>query len=221
MTQTERRSASSSTSAGHGFLGFLRELPALLFVAFLLAFLLRMFVVQVFFIPSRSMEPTLQVDDRIVVEKLTYVLRDPRRGEVVVFEGDPDIPEPQRDLVGDVVSGVGQFLGLVPADARDVVKRVIGLPGETVEIRDGRIFVDGRLVEDVPTAISDPRSFGPYEVPEASLFVMGDNRPNSSDSRFSSLGFVGLDDVVGRAAVVIWPPTRIGGVSSQGLPEQP
>lgn len=191
---------------------FLRELPVLIVIAFLLAFLLRTFVVQVFYIPSSSMVPTLEVNDRILVDKVTYRFRDLRRGEVVVFEGDSlGVPEVDRGPVERAVRGIGQLVGLAPANARDFVKRVIGLPGDEVEIDDeGTVFVNGVALDEPYVAAEDPRPFGPVEVPEGKLFFLGDNRPNSSDSRVSEgLGFVDRDHVVGRAFVIIWPLGRL------------
>jgi signal peptidase I len=188
---------------------FLKELPVLLLIAFGLAFLLRTFVVQVFFIPSESMVPTLQVDDRIVVEKVTYRFGGPERGDVVVFAGEEGFPTAQETGMQRVVRGVGQFLGVVPIDARDLVKRVIGLPGDAVVLEDGQVRVNGQPLDE-PYAQLD-QDDGEYTVPEGQLFVLGDNRTNSADSR-SSLGFVDLDDVVGRAVLKIWPLDRFGAV---------
>ena len=202
------------------FLSFLRELPVLLLVALLLAFLLRTFVVQVFYIPSSSMVPTLEEQDRMVVEKLTYLVRDPQRGEVIVFAGD-EVAAPDQGGVGNVVTAVGRFLGVVPADARDFVKRVIGLPGDEVRIVDGVVSVNGVELDEPYVVNGDDRSFAaddPFVVPEGSLFVLGDNRPNSADSRFG-LGYVELDQVVGRAAFVLWPFDHAGGLGTFGLDE--
>ena len=209
-------SAQSSRKDEDSLLSFLRELPVLLLVAFLLAFLLRTFVVQVFYIPSSSMVPTLQEQDRMVVEKVSYVFRDPQRGEVIVFAGDEVAPD--EGGLASVVTGVGRFLGVIPADARDFVKRVIGLPGDTVLIEDGVVNVNGVALEEPYVVNIDDRSFGPFEVPDDALFVLGDNRPNSADSRFG-LGYIQLDHVVGRAAVVIWPPDHAGGLSTFGIDE--
>jgi signal peptidase I len=185
---------------------FFRELPVLLLIAFVLAFVMRTFLVQVFYIPSGSMEPTLQVDDRMVVEKVTYRFREPARGEVAVFEGDSfGAPDPQATAGERFVRGVGQFLGLVPASARDFVKRVIGLPGDEILIEGGTVFVNGAPLDEPYVVFEDPSDFGPITVPDGQLFFLGDNRPNSSDSR-RSLGYVDIDSVVGRAAYVIWPP---------------
>lgn len=199
------------------FLSFLRELPVLLLVALLLAFLLRTFVVQVFYIPSSSMVPTLQEQDRMVVEKITYQFRDPARGEVIVFAGD-EVPAVDNGGVGSVVTAVGRFLGVVPADARDFVKRVIGLPGDVVTIEDGIVAVNGVELDEPYVVNTDDRSFGPFEVPEGQLFVLGDNRPNSADSRFG-LGYIELEHVVGRAAFVLWPFDHAGGLGTYGIDE--
>jgi signal peptidase I len=189
---------------------FLKELPVLLLIAFVLAFLLRTFVLQVFYIPSSSMEPTLQIDDRMVVEKLTYLTREPRRGEIVVFEGETFVdPYADQSTVGRVVRGVGQFLGVVPASARDFVKRVIGVEGDEVVIEGGQVYVNGERLDEPYVQFDDGSDYGPVTVPEGHLFFLGDNRPNSSDSR-RSLGFVPESHVVGRAAVIIWPPDHVG-----------
>lgn len=210
-------SSTSRSKDEDSLLAFLRELPVLLLVALLLAFLLRTFVVQVFYIPSSSMVPTLQEQDRMVVEKITYLFREPRRGEVIVFAGDEIVG---RDTGGtsSVVTAVGRFLGVVPADARDFVKRVIGLPGDTVLIEDGTVSVNGVELPEPYVVNEDPDSFGPFEVPAGKLFVLGDNRPNSADSRFG-LGYVGLDHVVGRAMVVLWPLDHAGGLGTYGIDE--
>ncbi len=188
---------------------FLRELPVLLLIAFVLAFLLRTFVVQVFYIPSSSMEPTLQINDRMVVEKVTYQFREPRHGEIAVFEGDELGTVPDNGAVQRAVRGVGQFIGIVPASARDFVKRVIGLPGDEVLIEAGQVYVNGEPLGEDYVVYDDEADFGPVTVPEDRLFFLGDNRPNSSDSR-RSLGFVPTDQLVGRAAVIIWPFDNAG-----------
>jgi signal peptidase I len=199
-----------ATKRPSGASSFLRELPVLLLIAFVLAFLLRTFVLQVFYIPSSSMEPTLQIDDRMVVEKITYRFREPNRGEVVVFEGDDLAPaSTDASLATRAVRGVGQFLGVVPASARDFVKRVIGLPGDEVLIEDGQVYVNGEPIDEPYVVYDDGSDYGPVTVPEGHLFFLGDNRPNSSDSR-RSLGFVPRDHVVGRSAVIIWPFDHAG-----------
>ena len=210
VTPSPAPAASRRGSAG----SFLRELPVLLVVALVLAFVLRTFVVQVFYIPSSSMEPTLSINDRMIVEKLTYRVRDPLRGEIVVFEGGPAATPDSDDTAGTrLVRGVGQFLGIVPASARDFVKRVIGLPGDEIHIVEGEVRVNGVLLDEPYVVFGDGSDYGPVTVPEGSLFFLGDNRPNSSDSR-RGLGFVPLDKVVGRSYAIIWPfdnATRLTG----------
>jgi signal peptidase I len=170
--------------------------------------LLRVFVLQVFFIPSSSMVPTLAVDDRIVVEKVTYRFRDPQRGDVIVFAGQSSgRVEATPDDDGAVVRALralGTATGLVPPDPSDLVKRLIGLPGDEVAVVDGVLQVNGQpYAEDYLTGpvASD---FGPVLVPDGTYFFLGDNRRNSADSR-GSLGFVAQERVIGRAVAVVWP----------------
>lgn len=189
-----------------GLLAFLREFPVLILLAFALALVLKTFVVQAFYIPSGSMETTLMPDDRVLVNKVLY---HPHRGDIVVFE-DPSGQQTDRGVVGGLFHWLSEGLGFARPANEDFIKRVIGLPGETVELRDGNLYVDG---EQVPQPYlrgpPDTRPYGPKTVPPDSLFVLGDNRLYSNDSRYG-LGFVPIDKVVGKAFVAIWPPSRIG-----------
>jgi signal peptidase I len=201
--------ASSDLASGRGPLTWLRELPVLIVLAFALAIVLKTFVVQAFFIPSGSMEPTLLPGDRVLVSKVLY---HPRRGDIIVFEDPHPGPQPDRSVIGGFVHWLSQGLGLArPAD-EDFIKRVIGMPGETVQIRDHVVLIDGEPLPE-PYLTADARlSMGDYglvTVPPDALFVMGDNRGNSNDSR-ASLGFIPLDRVVGHAFVIMWPPSRLG-----------
>ena len=201
FTLSEARSAS-----GDDRRSFLRELPILLIVALALAIVLKTFVVQAFYIPSGSMEPTLEPGDRVLVQKVAY---GPGRGDVVVFSDPKGRPGPDRGLVGGFLHWLSSALGIERPEHEDFIKRVIGLPGETVELRDGKLFVDGiRIVEPYLEGPVDARDYGPVKVPKDALFVLGDNRLNSNDSRFG-LGFVPVDKVVGRAFVIVWPPSRV------------
>jgi signal peptidase I len=186
---------------------FLRELPILFIVALAVAIVLKTFVVQAFFIPSGSMEPTLEPGDRVLVQKVVY---GPDRGDVIVFSDPQGRPGPDRGIVGGFAHWLSSTLGIERPEHEDFIKRVIGLPGETVELRDGRLFVDGvRIREPYLKGAVDTRDYGPVRVPEGALFVLGDNRLNSNDSRFG-LGFVPVDKVVGRAFAIVWPPSRVG-----------
>ncbi|HXF36167.1 MAG TPA: signal peptidase I [Actinomycetota bacterium] len=196
-----------AASAGRGVLGFLRELPGLLLMAFVLAFLIKSFLVQAFYIPSASMEPTLMPGDRVLVNKVPYYLHDPVRGDVIVFR-IPDEERPDRGLVERLVHWLTDGLGLTRPAEEDFVKRVIGLPGDVVQARRGRVYVNGRPLEE-PYLTGPTRRFDRTRVPAGMLFVLGDNRGSSNDSRFG-LGFIPIRDVIGRAFVVIWPPSRAG-----------
>jgi signal peptidase I len=154
--------------------------------ALLVAFVARQFVFQLFYIPSESMVPRLEVDDQVFVNKLAYDYGDPARGDVVVFTRPPDW-------------GV---------DVPDLVKRVVGLPGETLEGRDGHVLVDGHPLSEpylVPGTVTS--DFGPVEVPAGRYFMMGDNRARSNDSR--SFSPVDRDEFVGKVFMTVWPLDRI------------
>ena len=190
---------------------FLRELPVLILIAFVLALLIKSFLVQAFYIPSESMDPTLKVGDRVLVEK---VLKHPHRGWIVVFTNPVPGLEPHRNWWGAFWHWLGEGFGVSTPTNEDFIKRVIGLPGETVECRHGHVYIDGRklsepyLKSSIKAHGRDTRPCGPFHVPKGDVFVMGDNRPDSNDSRYG-LGPIPIKDIVGRAFVVIWPPSHI------------
>jgi signal peptidase I len=163
------------------------EWAVVLVGAVLVALLLRASLFQAFWIPSESMEATLEVNDRVLVNKLSYRLHDIHRGDVVVFE------RPNTR----------------PGEIKDLIKRVIGLPGDTIEVRDNAVFVNStRLIEPYLDEADEMEDYGPSVVPEGEIFVMGDNRDESQDSR--AFGTVSQDQVVGRAFVLFWPVNRVG-----------
>ncbi len=212
--RTERPDASRSVQGEERRWRFVGSLPFLILVALAVAILIKSFLVQAFFIPSESMEPTLLHGDRVLVNKLAYVGGDVGRQDVIVFANPNGDGAPDRGLVGGFLHWLGEGIGVArPAD-EDYIKRVIGLPGETLEIHDDTVFVDGEpLAEPYLTAEARTcnREFGPVTVPADALFVMGDNRCNSSDSRYG-LGFVPQGKVIGRAFLIIWPPSDVGGL---------
>lgn len=227
---------------------FWRELPILILVALLLSFLLQTFIARVYLIPSESMEPTLHgcagcTGDRIVVEKIGYHFGDPRPGDVVVFLGPDSWNGEYKSIRSDNtikrgLQNVGSFFGVVPPDENDLVKRVIATGGQKVECCDdqGRVLVDGKplnepyIVNDFPfvpgtqtctTPVKSGRCFGPVTVPKGNLWVMGDNRNNSADSRYhvgdERQGTVPVDNVIGKARFIILPPGRMGGIDSPDI----
>ena len=216
--ETERaREAGAAESEGEGrrtkkgALGFFKELPILLLVAFLLALLIKTFLIQAFYIPSESMVPTLEVGDRVLVNKVVYRLHPPRRGDVIVFEEPNTGPGPHRNPISAFWHWLTEGLGLSTNPEKDFIKRVIALPGETIEINRCVVYIDGKpLKEPYVNPIQGGNcEFPPHRVAANTLFVMGDNRGNSRDSRFG-LGDIPYDKVVGRAFVIIWPPSRAG-----------
>ena len=156
-------------------------------IAVILALLIKTFVFQFYYIPSGSMEPTLQIDDKILVTKYSYKLKTPERGEIIVFE--------------------------YPYDKKlSYIKRLIGLPGEQIEIKDSELYINDILVQEkyLPEGLTF-EDYGPVEVPEDQYFMLGDNRNHSSDSRV--WGFVDKELIVGKARLTYWPLDRIGGVN--------
>ncbi|MFC8271554.1 signal peptidase I [Streptomyces sp. NPDC057271] len=197
-----------------------KEIPLLVIVAVLIALVLKTFLVQAFVIPSGSMEQTIRIDDRVVVDKLTpWFGSTPQRGDVVVFK-DPgnwlqDAGPPADDPVG--VKQVKQaltFIGLLPsADEQDLIKRVVAVGGDTVVCcdKDGRITVNGVPLDEPYLHPGNEPSKIKFRVtvPQGRIFVLGDHRSDSADSRFhleeKDQGTISVDDVVGRAVGIVWP----------------
>jgi signal peptidase I len=187
---------------------FLRELPVLIVVAFVVALLIKTFLLQAFYIPSASMEPTLVEGDRVLVEKVSYRLGAPERGDVVVFEKNLVIPIPGEadgslgKKIGDSFRGL---FGFPTGTEQDFIKRVMAVGGDKIEGRDGQVYVNDELVDEPYLTEGQQTSpFGPTEIPQGKIFVMGDNRNNSDDSR--NFGPIDADAVVGHAFLLIWPP---------------
>lgn len=199
-------------------LGFLKELPFLIVIAFTLAVLMKTFLIQAFYIPSESMEPTLHgcagcSGDRVLVNKLAYRFREPRRGEIIVFIETPGVED--HSVLGRIKHFFSEGIGAFNASETDYIKRIIGLPGETIQVTEKGVYitpVNGkkfRLREPYIFSSQEQGSvYGPKKVPADSYFVMGDNRANSRDSRF--IGPVMRSRIIGRAFVKIWPLGRAG-----------
>ena len=194
----------------------LRELVPLVLSALLLAILIKSFLIQAFFIPSGSMEPTLRPGDRILVCRICEAFSDVTYGDVIVFSDPAPAPHEARGIVGGFVHWLGEGIGVARPEDDDFIKRVIALEGDTWEIRRGVVFVNGeRIREPYAATEQDRRDFGPETVPDGMLFVLGDNRLHSGDSRFpppGGLGYIPEEKVIGEAFVIAWPPGRIGGI---------
>jgi signal peptidase I len=190
---------------------FLGELPFLLLAALILTVLVKGFLVQAFFIPSRSMEPTLEVGDRVVVNRLAYRIGEPAHGDVVVFLRPVGTGEAEQGgPLSWVRRAVAQGLGGTPPGSEDLIKRVIGLPGDTVEGRDGQLWRNGhRLPEPYLADNVFTSEFKPVKIRPGYYWVMGDNREDSADSRV--FGQVPRSTLVGRAVLTVWPFTHVGG----------
>jgi signal peptidase I len=194
--------------------GFVGSTPFLILLALGIAILVKSFLVQAFYIPSESMVPTLEIGDRVFVNKLVYDFGDIERGDVIVFENPHSAQLQERGTVSAFLHWLGEGIGFAQPADEDFIKRVVALPGETIEIRDDVVYIDDEPLDEpylTEAARSSNGDFPAQIVPADSLFVMGDNRANSADSRFG-LGFVPFDKVIGRAFVVIWPPSRLGGL---------
>jgi len=148
--------------------------------AIAVALLIRTFIVELYVVDGPSMRPTLQHEERLVVNKFIYYVRDPQKGEVVIFRYPRD-------------------------PSRDFIKRVIATAGDTIEIKDGRVYVNDQLLREDYILEKTRTEYPKVTIPEGTIFVMGDNRNNSEDSRFPDVGFVPLNLVKGEAVLVFWP----------------
>ncbi|HUZ44543.1 MAG TPA: signal peptidase I [Acidimicrobiales bacterium] len=197
-------------SPASGALAAAREIPLLIAVAVIVAVVVKTFVAQPFFIPSLSMYPQLHVNDRIIVSKLAYDLHSPHRGDIVVFKAPPSQQPPQVPDASPPparwLRDLGVDIGVVAPSTEDFVKRVIGLPGDVVEARNGHVYINDRLLDEPYLPRGDlTADFGPVTVPPGRLWVLGDNRNDSCDSRCFPEGAIPESSVIGRAIVRVWP----------------
>jgi signal peptidase I len=173
-----------------------------------IAVLIKTFLIQPFWIPSESMAETIQVNDRVMVNKLAYQWGEPQRGDVVVFR-DPAEPDVEESIPEAVIRSVLEAIGIRTRGRDDLIKRVIGLPGETLTIENNRVLVDGDPIsEPYLTDTVTMADEGPFTVGDDEVFVMGDNRQFSFDSR--RFGTIAYDDLIGKAFITIWPLSNFG-----------
>ncbi len=160
-----------------------REILESVVLAVILAAIIRIWLFEPFYIPSPSMQPTLYPHDRIIVSKAAYRFHPPKRGDIVVFKFPLD---PSRALI----------------------KRIVALEGETIEIKNGYVYINGKMLEEPYIIHELTPNYGPYKVPKGHCFVMGDNRNNSEDSRM--WGPLAKKYIIGKAVLIYWPPERMG-----------
>ena len=158
-----------------------------------LALGIRSFVAEARYIPSGSMLPTLQINDRLIIDKLSYEFRSPERGDIVVFSPTDEL---KKQNFKDAF-----------------IKRVIGLPGETVEVKDGQVYINGQVIQEKYIEDKPNYRFGPVKVLDNQYLVLGDNRNNSYDSHY--WGYVPREKIIGRAVVRFWPPNRVGEITPE------
>lgn len=163
-------------------------------LSIVLALGMRQFVAEARAVPSGSMEPTVQINDRLVVEKISYRLHPPQRGDIIVFQA------PEKALI---LSGA--------TTPKDYLKRIVGLPGETVEIRGGQVVINGEAIQESYIKAPPDYAWGPDIVPAGQYLVLGDNRNGSLDGHI--WGFLPEESIIGRAAARYWPPDRIGNLN--------
>jgi signal peptidase I len=177
-----------------------REILEVVIPAIILFLVIRAFLFEARYVPSPSMHPTIMVWDRFLVEKVTYRFRQPERGEIVVFRPPAHVLEMIKEM----------SVPNTPLKTQDFIKRIIGLPGETVRIREGTVYIDGRpLVEDYISPDRQPLyEYGPVQIPEGHYLMLGDNRNHSWDGH--NWGFVPRKNIIGRAIWRFWPLNRIG-----------
>jgi signal peptidase I len=203
MSQTNNQEPADKQSPPPARENVWAEILKTLGLSAILAFGIRTFVAEARYIPSRSMVPTLQVDDRLIVDKVSYHFKQPQRGDIVVF-----MPPEEASVV---CTGPRAQAASTSKDA--YIKRIVALPGEKVEVRQGKVFINNEpLKEDYLEEVPDYQ-YGPRVVADNSYLVLGDNRNNSCDSHY--WGFVPRENIIGRAIVRFWPLGRLGEITPE------
>ncbi len=186
-SQREKQLIVKEKEKKQGFKYFVRDVLSVVVSAVLIAVLLRTFVVDSRLVPTESMYPTITGNDRVILVKFAYYFDEPQRGDVVVFASPDEMP-----------------------DDSDLLKRVIGLPGDTIEVREGLVYINGIPLNESYIAEAPLYEYGPTEVPENSYFMLGDNRNRSNDSHIWTDPFIDEDDIKGEVVLRYWPFDRFG-----------
>ena len=173
----------------------IRENLKLVAIALCISIIVRLFIAEPRFIPSNSMQPTLQIGDRLLIEKVSYRLHEPHQGDIVVFEPPPQLQE----------------IGYERDQA--FIKRVIGLPGQIVQVSKHQVYIDGQVLNEDYILEAPAYNMPPVEIPSGYLFVMGDNRNDSNDSHV--WGLLPEQNVIGRAAIRFWPIAEAGALANE------
>ncbi len=216
--------AKGKDGKNRGFGAWLREVVIIVVIALLLSFLIKTFLFRAFYIPSGSMEETLEINDRIFVNLLVPEPFDLSRGDVVVFKDTQAwLPATDQNDDGNFIADALTFVGLLPDESEQhLVKRIIGMPGDHVTCcsADGKVTVNGEPLDEpylYPGALPSETAFD-VVVPEGKVWVMGDHRNASADSREHqdgpNGGFINIEDIEGKAAVIAWPLSRAGFIGS-------
>lgn len=190
--QTVAEQSTQPISSKAKFWQQVRENVQIIAIALALALLIRVFIAEPRYIPSDSMFPTLTIGDRVVVEKISYLLKPPTPGEIIVFD-----PPPQLQMQGYTKD-------------QAFIKRIIATSGQIVQIQNGRVYIDGQPLAELYIAEPPNYQMAPVRVPEGQLFVMGDNRNNSNDSHV--WGFLPKPNIIGHACFRFWPLSRLGSI---------
>ncbi len=180
------------------------EIVEVVVVAAILAVIIKSFLIQAFVIPSGSMIPTLLIEDRLLVSKISFLVQPPHRGDIIVFKPPASAHIPPESSITNALRGL---VGL-PQEPPAFIKRLIGLPGDEVRVHNGKVYINGNPLEEPYIAEAPDYEMAPVKVPTDSYFMMGDNRNNSADSHI--WGFLPKKNIIGKALFRFWPLDRMG-----------
>jgi signal peptidase I len=218
LASQEPESGSGKKRTSNPIVRFLGEMPGLIIMSLILAILIKTFLIQAFYIPSGSMEDTLKINDRVLVTKVPYYFHDPQRGDVIVFSQPDPAKQVHRGAIDGFFHWLVQGIGIQPPDNQDFIKRVIGVPGDTVWAEHDKVYVNGKVLNE-PYVKGSTSNFDKVKVPPDMYFVLGDNREQSEDSRYGlgviadpktnpGVGFIPRENIIGKAWIIVWPKSH-------------